>query len=516
MEVDEDAHAPEEVALPLRSPRRPRSPQMSRSSTPIPQQASSSPHVSLVAAAELHENQRWKPTSLHPGPAFKTIEWSADGTTVIASTASKSILSYVLPTDLLEPQKDDADNNDGDSNKHASSPYTPRHHILTCHGRLRFGITPSALAPAPYFSLAEPWSQSVLVGFRDRPIQLYPLFPEGGDSSDDDSSGEDDVYTRPTAPLASYSLVKHETEAYLPPMALLWSAPGTHFVVGTKSLLALFDASRTGNDPPLLRVPTVMPTGGGFSLGLRGTVSALAAGTGVSQNLTAAGTWTRGIGLYDLTRAGTCTAHWKVSADSGDAAGDGVVQTLWSPCGRYLVVNERKSSGLLVYDIRGSGKLLCTLAGRSARVSQPIRATVYESSHANGFELWSGTDHGAGVLYEGVGTRDGVVDPTWQWQAHGRSMVGGAAMHASGSVLATCASSPPVPDDDEGSDEDSDDDDDRDVESNESDEDSADDSETSSADSNVPSRAARPRTTVSDPSIKIWSLVPLQDYDGGS
>ena len=439
---------------------------------------------------------------------------SADGTTVITSTASKSILSYVLPTDLLEPRNNGNDDNDNDDDT------TPRHRTLTCHGHLRFGITPSALAPAPYFSLAEPWSQSVLVGFRDRPIQLYPLFPGDDDRGDDHS--DDALYPPVTTPLASYALIKHETEAYLPPMALLWSAPGTHFVVGTKSLLALFDVSRTSNDPPLLRVPTATQTGGGFSLGLRGTVSALAAGTGASQSLTAAGTWTRGVGLYDLTRAGgACAANWKVGADTApEAGGDGIVQTLWSPCGRYLVVNERKSSGLLVYDVRGAGKLLCTLAGRSAHATQPVRATVYESqngSSGGGFELWSGTDTGAVVLYEGVGTREGTVDPTWRWQAHERAMVGGTAMHASGSVLATCASSPPIPD---GGDSDSDtesdgSDDDSNSESDSGNEEgsSDDDSEASSTNSGVASRLAQPRTTVSDPSIKIWSLVPLNAYD---
>ncbi|KAL1888110.1 hypothetical protein Sste5346_009797 [Sporothrix stenoceras] len=497
MEVD-DSGRPDETTLPLRSPRPQKtlqSPQRSQSPTPTPQltSSSSSPEVTLVAAAELHENQRWKPTTLHPGPAYKKIEWSADGTTVITSSASKTILSYVLPNDLLDPRKDD-DNS---------------HRTLTCHGRLRFGITPSAFAPAPYFSLAEPWSQTVLVGFRDRPIQLYPLFPGDKDEDDDDS----DLYTKPTTPLASYSLIKHETEAYLPPMSLLWTAPGNHLVVGTKSLLALFDASRTSNDPPLLKVPTFSQTGGGFSLGLRGTVSALAAGAGASQNLTAAGTWTRGVGLYDLTRAGACTANWKVSSDSAEAGGDGIVQTLWSPCGRYLVVNERKSRGLLVYDVRGAGKLLCTLIGRSAHASQPIRATVYESATGTtpGFELWSGTDSGAVVMYEGIGSREGLIDPTWQWQAHGQAMVGGTAMHASGSVLATCASSPPIPDDGEGSESESNSDDSSDSDSEDND-DSSDDSEAPSTSSGS-SRLARSGATVSDPSIKIWSLVPLKPYE---
>ncbi|CAK7231376.1 hypothetical protein SEUCBS140593_007904 [Sporothrix eucalyptigena] len=476
MDVDEDAASNPVDARPTSQ----------RLQTPPP----CSHEVTLVGAAELHEKQRWQPTALHPGPAFKTIEWSTDGTTVIASTASKSIVTYVLPADLLSPREEDG-NEDGDD---GDSDYKPYHRSLTCHGRLRFGIAPTALAPAPYFSLAEPWSQTVLVGFRDRPIQLYPLFPPEDDNDDDDNP-------IPPTPLASYSLIKQETEAYLPPMALLWPQPGTHFVVGTKSLLALFDSSRTSNDPPLLRIPTVTYTGGGFALGLKGMVSALAGGSDKSSQLTASGTWTRGIGLYDLTRSGgVCTAHWKVADDAEHTKGDGVVQVVWSPCGRYLVVNERKSKGMLVYDVRGSGRLLCTLAGRSARSTQPIRCATYASATSSGFELWSGTDSGSVVVYENVGSREGVVEPTWQWQAHGQTAVGGTAMHSSGSVVATCSSSLPVVDQD-----------DEDVSESDDDSDSSDDSDgKSSSDSSVASSRSRSGMKVSDPSINIWSLLPLK------
>ena len=455
---------------------------------------------------------------------------------MIVSTASKSILTYVLPANLLARDDDEDEDEDADSDRAQGT----LHRMLACHGRLRFGIAPTSLAPAPYFSLASPWSQTVLVGFRDRPIQLFPLFPPEGQASDDDDDDDDDdvgggrsilAPTKTPQPLASYSLIKHETEAYLPPMSLLWPAPGTHFVVGTKSLLALFDSSRTSNDPPILRVPTVTHTGGGFALGLKGMVSALAAAGdtqgGASahqhqhQHLTAAGTWTRGVGLYDLTRSGgVCAAHWKVSDVSGDATaaaaassvarGDGVVQLVWSPCGRYLVVNERKSQGLLVYDVRGAGKLLCTLAGRSARSTQPVRCSVYDGGGSQGgFELWSGTDSGGIVVYEGVGQREGVIEPSWQWQGHGRTVVGGTAMHTSGSVVATCSSSLPIVDRDDQEDDDgaSESESDGEYDADASDGDSGSGSLTSSSSS---SSQARSRRTVSDPSIKIWSLLSLK------
>ncbi|KAG7287358.1 hypothetical protein NEMBOFW57_006868 [Staphylotrichum longicolle] len=116
--------------------------------------------------------------------------------------------------------------------------------------------------------------------------------------------------------------------SYLPVASLLWPAPGTHFVAGTANRIALFDVSRPDaalSPEPLLSIPTIPSTrhlakGGG--VGMRGTVSALAAqpassgggggeageggggGGGGGWGLLAAGTWTRNLGLYDLVRSG--------------------------------------------------------------------------------------------------------------------------------------------------------------------------------------------------------------------
>lgn len=414
---------------------------------------------------------------------------SADGTTVITSTSDNSIISYVLPGDLLDPRQDgqpesdpqtasasdaesesgsdsDSDSESGSesgsgssssgssssSSSSSSSPSHHRHRRLVPQGRLSLPEPAHALASAPYYSLALPWSQSVLVSCRDLPIQLHPLFPEDGDSS----CRRD----RP-CPLASYPLIKTETEAYLAPNALLWPSPGTHFVAGTTNLLALFDVSRTANHPPLLRVPTIASTRHlrkGNGVGMRGTIAALSGsigpGPGPGPGLVAAGTWTRWVGLYDLARAGgDCVATWSVAGAGADAIdGGGILQTLWSPCGRYLVVNERRSQGLLVYDVRGSGELLCRLTGRPAETNQRLSCDVYMSASApseesvstgngsGGFEVWAGTQDGKTVVWEGVGCCDGNVEPSWSWASHA-SAVGSTAMHASGSVIATCSGS---------------------------------------------------------------------------
>lgn len=226
---------------------------------------------------------------------------------------------------------------------------------------------------------------------------------------------------------------------------------------------------------------------------MRGTVAALAVQStvgaggsgGLAGGLVAAGTWTRWVGLYDLARGAGCTGTWcvgpaadaaftttatavaeTVGGDGGNGVGDtpetaadaviggkGIVQTAWSPCGRYLVVNERMSRGMLLYDVRVGGRLLGVLAGRDARTNQRLACDVFlpgamdssEGSHkVGGFEVWGGSVGGTVHVWEGVGLREGAVWPSWGWRGH-ESGVGSVAMHPSGSVVASCSGSWTLP-----------------------------------------------------------------------
>lgn len=238
---------------------------------------------------------------------------------------------------------------------------------------------------------------------------------------------------------------------------------------------------------------------------MRGTVSALAAqfeeqGAG---GLVAAGTWTRWVGLYDLSRAGACAATWGVrGAAAGDGGEDmnpgaavvkpgrgrgvggaGIMQTLWSPCGRYLVVNERKSRGLLVYDVRVTGRLLGWLAGRDGDTQQRLSCDVYPGvDGVGGFEVWAGTRDGTIKVWEGVGNTEGYVEESWGWKGHG-SAVGSAAMHGCGSVVATCSGAWRLLDQDE---------------------DEVDDGD---------GGLLRPRTKIEESELKIWTIKGSESGD---
>ncbi|KAI1383424.1 uncharacterized protein F4822DRAFT_77409 [Hypoxylon trugodes] len=358
---------------------------------------------------------------------FETAQWTADGTTILTSSSSNLISGYIVPQDLL-------------------SPTAIRPLALNPQSTIQLPEPSNVLSGAPYFHLAEPWTQQLLVSARDHPIQLFYLSPTSPSSP-------------PPKPASSYPLTKARSETFLTATSLVWPAPGTHFIAGSRNLLAKFDVSRTGEEP-LVRIKTIpserhLSKGGG--VGMRGDVSALSAQPPDASyaSLLAAGTWTCWVGLYDFAQAGSscAVATWSVARAAGEEeaaiGGDGVMQTIWSPCGRYLLVGERKSRGVLVYDVRVTGKLLGWLAGREARGNQRIGCDVFPSSDdEGGFEVWSGTTDGVVKVWEGVGSREGTHNSAWGWNASHESTIGSTCVHQSGSVAVTCSGSWEFPDDD--------------------------------------------------------------------
>jgi len=155
-------------------------------------------------------------------------------------------------------------------------------------------------------------------------------------------------------------------------------------------------------------------------VGMRGLVSALSASPGSGNNsLLAAGTWTRWVGLYDAAGMGGTVATWGIGEAADGVAGiggGGVTQTGWSNCGRYLYVVERKSNGVLVFDVRVMGKLVCWLEGREADTNQRLGVDSFEGG--SGMELWAGGTDGVVRVWEGVGMVEGGVTRTWEWKAH--------------------------------------------------------------------------------------------------
>ncbi|KAI9705435.1 MAG: hypothetical protein M1836_006190 [Candelina mexicana] len=240
------------------------------------------------------------------------------------------------------------------------------------------------------------------------------------------------------ASLAIYPLICPTTEKYLTPHSLIFTHSGTHFLTGSDSLISVFDISRPGSGPTERHatIPSKRKKIVGGGVGMKGIVSCLNLS---NRGVLAAGTFTRSVGLYDSQGSGDCIAVFSV-ADNKDEeegiGGAGVTQVLWSSCGTYLYVAERKSDGVLVYDIRVAGKRLGSLTGRRADTNQRLGVDVVDNGRGN--EIWAGGTDGTVRVWEHVGEMEGAQDPVREWRAHG-DPVTSSIVHPSGSVVATCS-----------------------------------------------------------------------------
>ena len=410
-------------------------------------------NISLPPEKEDREKKKKKKPRLK-GVTANTSARSADGTTLISTNSLNEVSAFVLPADLLSR---------GDGGKQEPRLIEPQ------WAPIKVAEPITSNAPAPYFALGDANTYQTLVSCSEQPIQLHSLARGQGDESS-------------STIRSSYFLVHQVTESYLTAASLLWPGSGRTFFAGSTNLVALFDASVDGSEPVAV-IPTIPSRrhklkGGG--VGMKGVVSALgcqfssrfarswdegndypphaaataaipssSSSTGSEVGLLAAGTRSSHLAIYDPFRSphlvGTLSVA-RAARSIADVGGSGITQTIWSPCGTYLVVAERRSTGMLVYDVRSQGKLLSWLSGREdcgnegPSGTQVRTADVFPGSHGSGFEVWAGNSNGAVKVWEGVGTREGEMVHAWAWKAHGDGVsVGAATLHATGSVVATCS-----------------------------------------------------------------------------
>lgn len=262
-----------------------------------------------------------------------------------------------------------------------------------------------ATAIYPFYSLQDPSTTLIVSSVRDHPIRLSSaLVPQT---------------------LGTYSLVNPTTEAFITPHSILYpsSLGGTHFITGSDSLVCIFDVSRTGKDGPVSRLPTIPSkrkqiVGGG--VGMKGIVSALAMNP-AGDGILAAGTFTRHVALYGSRGSGELIGTFSIAKTEADRhiRGSGITQLLWSPCGRYLYIAERKSQGMLVYDIRVTGQLLGWLEGREAFTNQRMKADVVATGEEESHEIWAGGTDGVVRVWSNPFASIGAQKPAYEFSMHG-------------------------------------------------------------------------------------------------
>jgi WD40 repeat protein len=152
---------------------------------------------------------------------------------------------------------------------------------------------------------------------------------------------------------------------------------------------------------------------------MKGIVSALGMSNQAGSGILAAGTFTRMIGLYDSEGSGDSIAVFSIAppGEGSNRTGAGITALEWSPCERYLYVAERKSTEILVYDVRVASRQLKSLAGRIASSNQRLGIHVVPANQRH--EVWAGCDDGIVRIWRYAWEdSEAPKQPDWAWKAH--------------------------------------------------------------------------------------------------
>lgn len=311
---------------------------------------------------------------------LRSAEWSPDGTCVITNSSDNCIRTLIIPPELLETRD--------------------RPLLLEPYSVIHSRESADALACYPNYNLSDTPTALILSTVNEHPIRLNSALT--GDL------------------VASYPLVDPNTEAYIKPKSLIFTVDSRCFIAGSESLISTFDLSYPGTEP-LSSIKTGPRSRKSSwynpALSLRGSISALAIDD--QFHVLAAGSLSRQVALYDLAGRGECVGVFSVAGTDGDKAisGNGITQMAWSNCGRYLYVTERKSNGILIYDIRKSGQLLAWAVGRAAMTNQRMKVDLtFEGDGMH--NLWAGSQDGSIRHWVDPHHHEGTVSPSETLEVH--------------------------------------------------------------------------------------------------
>ncbi|CAK1358444.1 unnamed protein product [Cercospora beticola] len=323
---------------------------------------------------------------------FHKALFTPDGTSIITHNEDNCLRTFVLPMDLLDEAEE------------------PR--SLTEHTIWKASSKIQSYAIYPGFDLQNPATTFVLAGAADVPITLRNALHYN-------------------TVQASYPLIHSATEVFQPPRSLAFTRDGTHFLVGSDSLLAVFDCSQYGEGPSIshkLRRGRKAPRGL-QTLQRKGFVSALNIS---NEGFLALGTNEREIALYSNEGLGSSISSFELEPDLGA----GVSDLKWSPCSKYLLAAERQSNVVQVYDIRNTQRKVSDLTGRYAITPQKMHIEVVPT--AAGYEVWGGGTDGVVRMWSNPGEKEEDQVPSAALKLHEAS-VASAIWHPTGAVLVTAS-----------------------------------------------------------------------------
>ncbi|KAL1587906.1 hypothetical protein WHR41_03425 [Cladosporium halotolerans] len=345
------------------------------------------------------------PQSAEPGEYegnfFKEAQFSSDGTCIVSLNADNALRTFRLPQDLL----------DDIGKPHALSPWSV----------LKSPTNVQSYALPPCFDSRKPHLAQVLSAPREQPLRL--------------SSALDASVT-----LAKYPYINPNNEAFQSPNSLLFSGNGDRFIAGSQGKIAIFETASPLRRPLLEhRTNPLDPHLAYTSMRDKGIIMSLAMS---SQDVLAAGSTNRTVGLFPASGYGACETAFSVAPDPSDpdaAAlhGTGITSLAWSADGTYLLVAERQSDGIHVYDVRYQRNRVAWLSGRNARTPQRLGiSTVRRPTH---FEVWAGGVDGVIRMWKDPGLYGGFQEPTAEFpESHGDA-ISSVAWHPSGAAMVSCS-----------------------------------------------------------------------------
>lgn len=348
-----------------------------------------------------HSSSQEDTPSKYQNNFFKEAQFSPDGTTIVTHNSDGCLRTFVLPPDLLDEGKD----------PHHLAPYS----VLTSPTNVQ------SYALYPGFSLQDLSTTLVLSAPVDQPLRL--------------TNAMDSSFTH-----ATYPYIHSKTEAYISPNSLVFHSDGNYFVAGSHGAVSIFDTARTSEGPIAKHITKPRdPKMAATSMRDGGLIMSLAIS---SDGLLASGSANRTVGIFSSSGHGSCQTAFSVAPSRGDPeastySGTGITSLAWTPDSRYLLVGERQSDGIHVYDVRNQLKRLAWLAGRNALTTQRLGFSTVPTR--SGLEVWAGGVDGTVRMWQNPGQIEGVQQPDSELVGMHGDPISSAVWHPGGAVMATCS-----------------------------------------------------------------------------